>query len=99
MNKGIIELERHDALIHVGHLVIYQEGPRGQWSCSTVSPSGNELRGLLATDLPNERAAKEFAIGILEDEMRERFGSCAHQSITTPDGNGAYCRFCGETVA
>ena len=25
--------------------------------------------------------------------------ACAHESITTPDGHGAYCKYCGETVA
>jgi len=24
---------------------------------------------------------------------------CNHESVTTPDGNGAYCRHCGETLA
>lgn len=24
---------------------------------------------------------------------------CAHESHTTPDGHGAFCRFCGETLA
>lgn len=24
---------------------------------------------------------------------------CAHESELTPDGNGAFCRFCGETLA
>lgn len=23
---------------------------------------------------------------------------CKHESELTPDGNGAYCRFCGETL-
>lgn len=24
---------------------------------------------------------------------------CGHESIWTPDGHGAYCRYCGETTA
>jgi hypothetical protein len=23
---------------------------------------------------------------------------CAHESVTTADGHGAFCRFCGETT-
>jgi len=25
--------------------------------------------------------------------------SCEHEGETTADGNGAFCRFCGETLA
>jgi hypothetical protein len=24
---------------------------------------------------------------------------CQHESVTTPNGSGAFCRFCGETLA
>ena len=36
---------------------------------------------------------------IMSDELETDPEICCHETQTTPDGNGAFCRLCGETLA
>lgn len=42
---------------------------------------------------------KSVADHIAEHVQAQYDDGCAHESATTPDGHGAFCRFCGETLA
>jgi hypothetical protein len=44
-------------------------------------------------------AGWEYAYGVDMDTVFDVAFACEHESVTTPDGNGAYCKHCGETIA
>ena len=50
-----------------------------------------------------ETELEERADGVYEvrsgERVAEAVSCCEHESVTTPDGHGAYCKHCGETLA
>ena len=49
---------------------------------------------------PDDTTDDEVEADELEaDELEELDDDCEHRSVTTPNGHGAYCEYCGETLA
>ncbi len=88
--KAVTESQAHPTSFGDMIATITVEDRRGQqfrgYGYSGMAPWGVSMWSKAAEDLARW-------------EPQANVERCAHESVTTPDGNGAYCRLCGETVA
>lgn len=68
------------------HVRLTGESPYGGWD---------------AVNIETKRAVRIKTAARLRYDVRKRStdDGCHHESVTTADGCGAYCRFCGETLS
>lgn len=72
---------------------------------TTVGGQGQRTRMLVCLDaqgspmtMTGPQAMDHFGLDRLLDLAASLPASCPHVSQTTPDGHGAFCRVCGETL-
>jgi hypothetical protein len=94
--------ELADAVVLVSHL---GDGSTIRWGHSTgwtVWREGAEEQSAAESYDRAMDAAQRRLAELQKAAYRKAYGRChpsGHESVTTPDGHGAYCKHCGETLA